>query len=331
MPSKSFLEDVEIIHNDTQSGAAKIAENSLRAFKRECIQLGSKLDKTVLKTAIKLLLDTHPMASIENALLPVYARMIQLINIRGIRNLDLKTTIESIFTSHRDKMRIGEKKTLGTLIKVLQDRKSILTFSNSSTINTALLQLARDGYRDKKIFILESRPLKEGEQTALSMTKAGFKEIHFGIDFAINEFSQNAEIAVLGADMIHPNGQVLNKIGSATIAYLFHMRSKELIVAASPTKICLRGIINHDHVWHPVIPHRNPKEITTTSNPNLIIWNKYFEIIQPEYISSLIMDRHQFSSPISIRLKKFLEQDVAISSYIKAFRELRHNADFATI
>ncbi|MHA2243577.1 MAG: hypothetical protein ACXADY_01275 [Candidatus Hodarchaeales archaeon] len=328
MLSKSFFEDLEKIHNDTQSGAARIAENCLQTFERECIQLGSKLDKTVLKTAIKLLIDTHPMASIENALLPIYLRLTQH---DGLQKEDTVATIELIFTQRREQMKIGEKNTIETLNTILQDKKTILTFSHSSTVTTALLQLAGAGYSDKEIYLLESRPLREGERTALSLANAGFKKIHLGIDFAVNEFSRLAEVAVLGADIIHPNGQVLNKMGSATIANLFHIQSKEVIVAASLTKIFLRGIINHDHDWHPVIPHRNPKEITTTSSPNLIIWNKYFEIIQPEFISSLIMDRHQFSSPISIRLKEFLEQDIAISSYLETLRELRNDADFTTI
>ncbi|UCE12606.1 MAG: hypothetical protein JSV04_10475 [Candidatus Heimdallarchaeota archaeon] len=330
MLSKSFLKEVEAIHNDTHSGAAEIASDCLDTLKRECLRLSTRLDRSILKTAISLLLDTHPMATIENALLPVFLQLTNLLEPGGIQQGDPKAAIEVVFATRREQMRIGEKNTIETLVKVLQEKKSILTFSHSSTVTTALLQLARDGYRDKEIYILESRPLREGKRTAQTIATAGFKKIHLGIDLAVNEFSQNTELAVLGADMIHPNGQVLNKIGSATIAHLFHMRSKELIVAASPSKICLRGLINHDQDWHPVIPHRDPKEITTISSPNLVIWNKYFEIIDPDCITSLVMDRHQFPSPIEKPLKEFLKSSV-IKSQLDTLREIWHDVDFTMV
>ncbi len=331
MLSKSFLKEVEIIHKDTHSGAAKIAEKCLTALKRECLRFENKLDRQILKTGIKLLLDTHPMATIESALFPVYSRLTRLTTPNNIRDEDPKAIIELIFATRLEQMRIGEKNTINTLVNTLKDKDSLLTFSHSSTIITALLQLAGEGYTDKEIYVLESRPLKEGERTAYSLANAGFRKTHLGIDFAINEFSENAEIAVLGADLIH-NGLVLNKIGSATIAKLFQMQSKEVIVAASPSKICLQALIeqDNDNPWLPTIPHRNVKEITNISSPNLVIWNKYFEMIKPEWISSLIMDCNQFFPPISEGLTEFLEKS-SIQFEVKQIKETWHDVDFTMV
>ena len=334
MLSKSFLKEVEIIHKDTQSGAAKIAEKCLTALKMECLRFENRIDKQNLKTAIKLLLDTHPMATIESALFPVYSRLTQLKTPDNFKEEDPKVVIELIFATRLEQMRIGEKNTINTLVKTIKDKKSLLTFSHSSTVITALLQLAGEGYTEKEIYVLESRPLKEGERTAYSLANAGFKKTHLGIDFAINEFSEKAEIAVLGADLIH-NGLVLNKIGSATIAKLFQIQSKEVIVAASPSKICLQALMQdqamkEDHPWQPTIPHRNVKEITKISSPNLVIWNKYFEIIKPEWISSLIMDCNQISSPISKGLAEFLEKS-SILSEVKRLKETWYDVDFTTV
>lgn len=330
MLSKLFLKEAKAINNDTQNGAAMIAEMCLSTLKRECLQLNNKLNRSLLKTAIQLLLDTHPFSSIENALLPIFMKLDRIIESGGIQKGDHKASVELIFATRREQMRIGEKNTIETLTKVLQDRQSILTFSHSSTVSTALLQLAKEGYCDKEIYILESRPLKEGERIALSLANAGFKKVHLGVDFAVNEFSRDAEMVVLGADMINPNGQVLNKLGSATIAKIFQMRSKEVIIAASPSKICLRGIIDKNHEWQPVIPHRNPKEVTTISGTNISVWNKYFEIVQPEWITSLVIDRHKFSSPITVHLKEFLKNS-SISDQIDGFKEIWDDADFLMI
>ncbi len=333
MLSKSFLKEVETIHKDTNSGAAKIAEKCLTALKRECLRFENLRDKQILKTAIKLLLDTHPMATIESALFPVYSRLTRLTTPSNFEDEDPKAVIELIFATRLEQMRIGEKNTINTLVNTIKDKKSLLTFSHSSTVITALLQLAGEGYMDKEIYVLESRPLKEGERTAYSLANAGFKKTHLGIDFAVNEFSEKAEIAVLGADMIH-NGLVLNKIGSATIAKLFQMQSKEVIVAASPSKICLQALIDPDqdmdHPWLPTIPHRNVKEITKISSPNLVIWNKYFEIIKPEWISSLIMDCNQFFPPISNGLSEFLEKSTILFE-VKQIKETWHDVDFTMV
>ncbi|MFX0123612.1 MAG: hypothetical protein ACFFAE_08205 [Candidatus Hodarchaeota archaeon] len=327
MLSRLFLKEVELIHNNTQSGAAEIAEKCLNSLKNECLRLNTKLDRLKLKTAIQLLLDTHPMATIENALLPVFLRLIHLIEPDGIQNRDPETAIEIIFATRREQMRISESNTIEKLTEVLQEKKSILTFSYSSTITNALLKLTNEGFCDIELFILESRPLKEGERTALLLAKSGFKKVHLGIDFAINEFSKHAEVVVLGADTIYPSGQVLNKIGSATIAKLFHMRSKEVIIAASPSKICLKTIINKNQEGNVRIPDRNPKEITSFSAPNLEIWNKYFEIIQPDYLSSIIMDCSQIYSPISKHLPRFLKTNQLIEQ-IRSFQELWDDVKF---
>lgn len=327
MLSKFFLKEVESIHNDTQSGAAEIAVKCLNVLKNECLRLNTKLDRTTLRMAIQLLLDTHPMATIENALLPVFLRLIHLIEPDGIQNGDPETAIELPFATRREQMRIAELNTVEKLTKVLQEKQSILTFSHSSTITKALLKLAKDGFCDKEIFVLESRPLKEGERTAILLANSGFKKVHLGIDFTIDEFSQRAEMVILGADTIYPSGQVLNKIGSATIAKLFHMASKEVIIAASPSKICLRTIIGKNQKWNVRIPNRNPKEISSFSAPNLEIWNKYFEIIQPDYISSLIIDSYQIYSPISEQILRFLETN-QLFEQIRSFEEIWNEVKF---
>ncbi|MHA2174578.1 MAG: hypothetical protein ACXABI_07105 [Candidatus Hodarchaeales archaeon] len=207
---------------------------------------------------------------------------------------------------------------------------SILTFSHSSTVIKALLNLAKEGYTDKEIYILESRPLKEGGRTAYSLANAGYKKVILGVDFAIFEFTKLAEVAVMGADMLHENGEILNKIGSATIAKLFHNLGKEVIVAASMSKICLRGIIERNHDWHPIIPQRNSKEVTNINHPNLTIWNKYFEVIPPDYISTLIMDQNSFENPIGKHLTHFIKTSM-LADQINILRDIWNDVDFTMV
>ncbi|MHA2096652.1 MAG: hypothetical protein ACW98F_18710, partial [Candidatus Hodarchaeales archaeon] len=189
---------------------------------------------------------------------------------------------------------------------------------------------AHEGNTDKVIYILESRPLKEGERTAYSLANAGYKNVVLGIDLAIHEFAQRAEAAVFGADMIRVSGQVLNKIGSVTIAKLFRDLGKEVIVAASMAKICLRGIIEKDHGWHPVIPQRNPKEISNIIHPNLTAWNKYFEVVSPKLITLLIMDKQEFKTPIEKDLPNFIETS-SLADQIDKLRKIWNKVDYTML
>ncbi|MHA1214134.1 MAG: hypothetical protein ACTSPG_02490 [Candidatus Hodarchaeales archaeon] len=328
MLSKTFLKNVETIYNDTQSGASQIALDCLNTLKQECIRLNTVLNESILKTAIQLLLDTHPMATIENALLSVYIRLIDLINSGGIQS---EGSIEMIFATRKEQMRMGELNTVKTLSKELEDKKSILTFTHSSTVINSLLLLAKEGYTDKKIYILESRPLKEGERTAYTLANAGYEEVNLGIDFALNDFANLAEVTVMGADMIQNTGFMLNKIGSSTIAKIFHDLSKEVIVGASLSKICLLGIINEKKIRTLVIPHRNPKEVSSINHPNLKIWNRYFEKINLDLISTLIMDNYRFTAPISEHLTEFVLKNPLFSSQLKILRKLWEKADYTFV
>jgi len=310
MLSKEFLTNVQSLHNDTESGAAQIADKSLSILKKECLLVGIELNQHILQRAIQLLLNTHPMASIENYLYPIYVKLTKEINSTNFSEINAIEIIERVFAIQKIKMKRRENNTIETLFNYLKKKESILTFSHSSTINSAFLKLAKNGFDDKEIYILESRPLREGERTVQLYSEMGFKNLQFGVDFAVNEFSKQAELALFGADTIFPDGRVLNKIGSATIAKLFHSRSKEVVVAASPSKMSLKTLLFQDNLNNNIlnISHHNPKEVTSIDNQNIDIWNKYFEIVRPDMITSLIMDDSILSSPIPDSLSVFLQK-----------------------
>ncbi|MFW9855604.1 MAG: hypothetical protein ACFFFG_11110 [Candidatus Thorarchaeota archaeon] len=331
MLSNSFVKDVDKIRRDTASGAAKIAEDCLQTLKRECVRRPIlSLNRSLLKTAIQMLLNTHPMATIENALFPVYLRLAEIL--RANENSNRRGVVEMVFNTHIDHLRQGEKRTINTLAEILRPIDKLLTFSYSSTVIKALLQLASSEDHDKDIYVLESRPLKEGERTARTLANAGFN-VTLGVDFAVNEFSQQVTTAVLGCDTIHThNGNILNKIGSATIAQVFNTQSKDVIVAGSFSKVCLSGLLfSHDPTWDMPITERNPKEVSSIVGPNLVVWNKYFELIPPEYVTLLVLDKFEIPSPITDHIPKFVEKNYGVASHIDDLREVWLGAEYSVV
>ncbi len=303
--SKEFLKEIDHLHKDTRSGAAKIASKGLSILQKECIKAGDGFNLEIIRNALQLLLNTHPMASLENALIPIYVQLEQIIKNREIVNKDTLKLLNTIFNAHREQMKILEEKTVETLSNYLREKESILTFSHSSTISSALINLSKNGYCDKEIYVLESRPLKEGEKTAMLLSKLGFNKIHLGIDFAVKEFVDKVDLVLFGADTIYPDGKILNKIGSATIAELCHYRSKEVIVAAASSKISL--LSKKSDKAYVCITNRDPEEISGRLDSKVKIWNRYFELVDPKFISTLILNGNLFYSPIIQPLTKFIK------------------------
>ena len=318
MVSKEFLKEIDLLHKDTRSGAARIADKGLSILQKECIKAGDGFNLEYLWKAIQLLLNTHPMASLENALIPIYVQLEQIIKNREIVNINILKLLNTRFDVHREQMKILEEKTIETLYNYLREKESILTFSHSSTISSAIMNLSKNGYCDKEIYVLESRPLKEGEKTAMLFSKLGFNKIHLGIDFAVKEFVDKVDLALLGADTIYPDGTILNKIGSATIAELCHYCSKEVIVAASSLKISLLNM-KSDKAYAG-IPNRNPKEISGRLESKIKIWNRYFELVDSKLISTLILNENSFSSPIIQPLTEFIKSK-NLDSLANSFRD----------
>lgn len=316
--SKEFLKEIDLLHKDTRSGAARIADKGLSILQKESIKTGDGFNLESLRKSIQLILNSHPMASLENALIPIYVQLEKKFKNRKITDAEDNKLLNTIFDAHREKMKILEEKTIETLYNYLREKESILTFSHSSTISSAIMNLSKNGYCDKEIYVLESRPLKEGEKTAMQFSKLGFSKIHLGIDFAVKEFVDKADLALLGADTIYPDGTILNKIGSATIAELCHYCSKEVIVAASSSKISLLNMKSDK--GYVGIPNRNPKEISGRLESKVNIWNRYFELVDPKYISSLFLNGNSFSSPIIQPLTEFIKSK-NLDSLANSFRD----------
>jgi translation initiation factor 2B subunit (eIF-2B alpha/beta/delta family) len=99
----------------------------------------------------------------------------------------------------------------------------IMTLSNSSTIQATIVH-ALEALPDLAInlTILESRPRCEGADMASQIISAvGDKSrllIHIVPDCAVGTASQDIDIVLLGAERIHPTGDVSNKIGSLSAA-----------------------------------------------------------------------------------------------------------------
>lgn len=120
------------------------------------------------------------------------------------------------------------------LNRIKVDDLAILLHSNSRTIHALFEEIARRNL-SVNVFQTESLPGGEGILQADYLRKLGFKVFMIKDDDVINQI-RKLDMFLIGADRIEPEN-VINKVGSLTIALLFTEKGKPVYVLADSRKI----------------------------------------------------------------------------------------------
>ncbi|KAF3937131.1 hypothetical protein ABW19_dt0205169 [Dactylella cylindrospora] len=155
---------------------------------------------------------------------------------------------------------------------------NILVHSNSSVMASSLVSLFHCPDRPRvRVFVLESRPLFEGVTLARYLRSQIPSEcgqnlpavtVEVAVDAAVGNYTKVADLYVLAADRIYPNGDVSNKIGclAAALGMRFNERrrggaasvnmtvggqaggrGKSIVVIGATDKVC--GKDERDRGW----------------------------------------------------------------------------------
>lgn len=163
------------------------------------------------------------------------------------------------------------------VLPYIKDRKTILTISNSRTVFELLISLHKIN-KGLQVIVCESRPKLEGRIMSSRLAKAGIK-VQLITDAMMAEYVQKCDAVLIGADIILKNGDVVNKVGSGTLAVLCKEFKKPFYVAADKSKLSKKNKFFQDSEDKNEIWPGAPKEI--------IIANRYFEIIPKKYIKKV--------------------------------------------
>ncbi|MDK2898500.1 translation initiation factor eIF-2B [Thermotoga sp. Xyl54] len=108
--------------------------------------------------------------------------------------------------------------------------KKILTLSNSKT----LLEVFRKA-RPPMVFVLESHPGGEGKMLVESLRKIHLRAEPVE-DLLAYRILRMVDVCLTGADYVDESGNVLNKVGTTTLAILSRELRKPFFVVADPFK-----------------------------------------------------------------------------------------------
>lgn len=166
----------------------------------------------------------------------------------------------------------------------IHDNSVVFTHCHSSTVTRLLAKAKADG-KNIKVICTETRPAYQGRITANELVGLGI-ETTFIVDSAARSFMGNVDIVIVGADAITSEGNVVNKIGSSSIAVLAHEARVPFYVVSELLKFdpeTLNGECEK-------IEQRSPTEVWKEAPPKLIVRNPAFDVTSNRYIHGLICE-----------------------------------------
>ncbi len=280
------------LREDNTSGANEFIDKALEIIK---FQLSLTLDPREDIKEEMIILSKH--------IIDARPSMAPLINTIGylISSLDMinKNIIEerlNQFVVDREKRKDSLELAFYTFLEEnKRDPLKIMLISYSSTIINLLLKNKEFNF---EIYVLESRPLLEGQRVAETLSP--YFKTHLIIDAAIGTFIDEIDIVLIGVDSILKDGSVINKIGTFPLALLANTRKIDVYAVCDSYKYNLKS-----HYGRSILILEKPiKEVYNKEIKNdfLVVHNYYFDITPPEYISGIISDLGMLS------ITEFLEK-----------------------
>jgi ribose 1,5-bisphosphate isomerase len=168
--------------------------------------------------------------------------------------------------------------------KRIRDNMVVFTHCHSSTVTNILLKAKEDG-KTFEVVCTETRPVFQGRITAKELLSFGIKTT-FIVDSAARSFMRNADLVIVGADAITSEGNVINKIGTGTIALLAQEARKPFYVVAELLKFDPATICGD----YAQIEERNPDEVWKGAPEKLVIRNPAFDVTRRDFIHGVICE-----------------------------------------
>ncbi len=166
----------------------------------------------------------------------------------------------------------------------IRDGMLVFTHCHSSTVTRMIAKAKADG-KSFSVICTETRPAFQGRITAKEMVGLGVQTM-FIVDSAARSYMGDVDLVVVGADAITSEGNVVNKIGTSSIAVLADEARKPFYVVSELLKFdpeTLSGTYER-------IEQRNPSEVWSEAPQKLSVRNPAFDVTPNRYIHGIICE-----------------------------------------
>ena len=196
---------------------------------------------------------------------------------------DLSTIVESSSQKFLKKLEASQERIAEIGAKRILDGMVVFTHCHSSTV-TCLLKRAKQNGRTFEVICTETRPVFQGRITANELLELGIKTTLI-VDSAARSFMR-ADIAIVGADALTSEGNVVNKIGTATMALVAREARVPFYVVSELLKFDSATLLGE----YEGIEERSRDEVWKEAPEKLIVRNPAFEVVKREFIHGIICE-----------------------------------------
>ncbi|MDD5171492.1 MAG: S-methyl-5-thioribose-1-phosphate isomerase [Candidatus ainarchaeum sp.] len=168
--------------------------------------------------------------------------------------------------------------------RIIPDGAIVLTHCHSST-STAVLIKAKKMHKKFSVVAFETRPRYQGRITAAELARAGI-DVTLSVDGGMNMFMKKADIVIVGADSVTSRGDLINKIGTSTLAHIARLNDVSFYSAAELFKYSPMTMFG----TREKIEERDPAEVWDKPPKGVKIRNPAFEATAAKYINGYITE-----------------------------------------
>jgi ribose 1,5-bisphosphate isomerase len=201
------------------------------------------------------------------------------------RNVPILARVVSVSSGKFQNSLAASKERIAEIgAKRIRDGSTVFTHCHSSTVTHMLAKAKAEG-KTFEVICTETRPAFQGRITAKEMLQLGVKTT-FIVDSAARSFMHDVDMVVVGADAITSEGNVVNKIGSSTIAVLAREARKPFYVISELLKFDPATLYGE----YEKIEERSRDEIWKEAPPELNVRNPAFDVTPRNLIHGIICE-----------------------------------------
>ena len=266
-------------------GARNVAIAAIKAVETVADQSGAKTKNEFLKeiqkakTMLFASRDTEPLMRNAVRLIINCVEKTKETNVKKLAGT-ISCVAQRFFKDLEDsKERIAE---IG--VRRIRNNSVILTHCHSSTV-TNLLKKAKKNGVDFQVICTETRPVFQGRITAREMLDVGI-DITFIVDSAVRFFMNQVNLVIVGADAITSEGNVINKIGTSTVALVAHEARTPFYVVSELLKFDPATMCGD----YEKIEERSPSEVWKDAPAGLTVRNPAFDVTRRDFVHGIVCE-----------------------------------------
>jgi len=316
MTAKSFQQTVKDIKALRIQGSSKVRKAAIAALKKSVS--GSKV-KTLqafrreLQNNCMEIVKARPTEPETRTAMRIILKAASL-ETQGLHEAR-ENVLQTINNYEKDRKEAMEKIALyGS--RMIENGDTLLTHCHSSTVEEIFKKAKK---KIEMVYCTETRPLFQGRITAKRLSEAGIP-VTMVVDSAVDKFMHPVDKVFVGCDAVLSNGDIVNKIGTAHVAYAAKKHHNPFFVCTS------------SHCFDPAtyfgfeedIEERNPDEVWEERPKKVNVRNPAFDLVDAFYVHAIITEIGVFDPQnFSLEMYDLLELGKRQAPFISLLDSLR--------